>query len=66
MTDEQKNTATVYASIPLQARLTIFNDLVAYAETLSEPLVRAGVMFAAGRFVHQATRLEREKRRKSS
>ena len=65
LTADQQDVANVYASIPMQTRLTVFNDLVGFAQQQTDPLVRAGVMFAAGRFVSQATRIEREKRRKA-
>ena len=64
MTPDQKATADVYASIPMQTRISMLNDLSEYAHTLSEPLVAAGVMLAATRIIRQATRTEREKRRK--
>lgn len=64
MTPDQKAVADVYSSIPMQTRLAILDDLAAYARTEPDPQVRSGVMLAAIRIVHQATRVEREKRRK--
>jgi len=65
VTPDQKATADIYASIPMQTRVHILNDLSDYAHSLSEPLVAAGVMLAATRIVRQATRVDREKRRKA-
>lgn len=65
MTPNQKATADVYSSIPLPARLAILTDLSDFAATIADPLVAAGVMRAANRFVRQATATEREKRRKA-
>lgn len=65
MTSEQRETAAVYEAIPLQTRLRILDDLVAFSKSEGEPLVRAGIMLACNRIMSQATRNEREKRRKN-
>lgn len=62
MTPDQRATADVYSSIPLATRVQIMNDLSDYASTIADPLVAAGVMRAANRFLRQATAVEREKR----
>ena len=65
MTPAQTETAQIYASIPLATRVHILNDLAEWSRSESDPMVRAGIMLAATRIVSQATRLEREKRRRA-
>ena len=63
MTPEQLVTAQVYAGLSPDTRRAIWQDLIAFSKTESEPMIRAGILIAAGRFVEQTTRLEREKKR---
>lgn len=65
MTTAQTATHQVYASIPMPTRLLLFDDLVSFAKSESDPLVRAGIMYAAHRLMSQMGRLEREKRHKA-
>lgn len=65
MTPDQQATAELYQSIQLPIRLRILEDLAAYSKSVTDPLVSAGIMLAATRIVSQATRIDREKRRKN-
>lgn len=64
MNPAQRAKAEVYASLPMQTRIAIMQDLVDFAQTLGDPMIASGVMLAATRIVRQADRLRREKEAK--
>ena len=63
MTPQQRQVADAYASLAPQSAVVIFDNLVSFARTLSDPLTSAGATLAANHFVYMTKALKRDKER---